>query len=168
MHCEVGSTSIRPCNVGFLMYFGTNKYSNYSQSIRGVNLLWGIPVDTWQNLQGIPLIFNQVNNRSCLSQLTLSKTFVKLVDTLHFLYMMYHRYHRKGTPTSPQQPEHMAGFQGYNWPSCAIIALPGDGHVFCYNRRLLEVNESCRNIFIYFPSVVALLYILGTLQNKEW
>lgn len=151
MGCEVGSTSLRTWNLGFLMYFGTNKYSSQSPNINGVNWLWGIPVNNWQNLQGIPLhFFRQVNNRSCVSQLTLLKIFVKLVDTLHFLYMMYHRYHRKVTPTSPLQPKYTAVFQGYNWPYYAITGLPGYWHELCYNRKLLEVCKSCLNILTYF------------------
>ena len=153
MGCELGSTSLRPWNLGFLMYFGTNKYWSQSQTVSGVNWLWGTPVNTWQNLHGIPLsFFSQVNNRSCVSQLALSKTFVKLVDTLHFLYLMYHKYHRKVTPTSPLQPKYMAVFQGYNWPYCAIIGLPGCWHEFCYNRKtvgsLWELFEHS-NIFFF-------------------
>ena len=112
MGCEVGSASLRLWNVGFLMYFGTNKFSSQSHTVSGVKWLWGIPVYKWWNLQGIPLrFFSQVNNRSCVRQLLLSKTFVKLVDTLHFLYVICHKYHRKVTPTSRWSPNSWLSFK---------------------------------------------------------
>lgn len=135
------------------MYSGTNKYSNCSQTISSMDWLWGLPSNNWQNLHRIPLsFFCQVNNRPCVSQLTLSKTFVKLVDTVHFLYVMYHKYHRKVTPTPPLWPKYPAVFQGHKWLHCTIIGLPGYWHEFCSTEKCGKFVRAVLSFSHFFSS----------------
>ena len=90
-----------------------NKHPTQSQTISGIDWLWGISSNKWQNLYGIPLSFcSQINNRPCVSQLTLSKTLVKSVDMCTFLYMMYHKHHRKSLPPHHSSPNTQLSFKG--------------------------------------------------------